>query len=107
MGTIQQHALRIAQPLFRGFRPALRTRAMLAGVIPNPVQLVVLTILGMSAQGRGSTGQPLAQGLDVMQGQVVALLEARQMLFEYLLYCMLDHALRLTQTTVLAYSYWW
>ena len=56
MGAIQQHALRIEQPLLRGFGPALWTVPMLTRVIPDSVQVAVLTILGVPAQGGGSTG---------------------------------------------------
>ena len=76
---------------------------MLTGVIPDTIQMAVFTILRMTTERGRATGQPLPQGLDVMQRQVVAALKFRQMLFKNFLYCMLDHTASLPQNTVNAY----
>ena len=93
--AIQQDILRVDQPLFGSLGATLGAGAVFAGVVPDSIQVAIFTVLSVPAQRSGSTSRPLAQGFNVMQRQCVASLKVRKMSFENLLYCMLDHVLRL------------
>ncbi len=66
MWAVQQYPLGVNQPFFGWHASTLGAGAVFTGVVPDAVEVVVFTVLRMSAQGGGTTGGEFVQGFQMM-----------------------------------------